>query len=150
MHRVRRTGRPGDDTGRRVALHTFALYCSGAETNSWPEPDAAACTQAAVPKRQLAARYNEDSLRGRFAMTAASISNSISGSQGLLAGELSTHSETSVPRSFLGNHTYSCALPVRGGVCNCQSDHDPSTDPWPYLSARSRSGVAQHRSSRAG
>jgi hypothetical protein len=43
--------------------------------------------------------------------------------------------ETSIPRGFLGNHTYSCALPVRGGVCNCQPDHDPSTDPWPYLSA---------------
>ena len=42
--------------------------------------------------------------------------------------------ETGIPRGLLGNHTYWCALPVRGGVCNCQSDHDPSTDPWPYLS----------------
>ena len=82
-------------------------------------------------------------------MTAASISNSISGSQGLLTGELSTDNETSIPRSFLGNHTYSCALPVRGGVCNCQSGHDPSTDPWPYLSTRNRSGAAQHQISRA-
>ena len=47
---------------------------------------------------------------------------------------VSTDSETSIRRGFLGNHTYSCALPVRGGVCNCQLDHDPSTDPWPYLS----------------
>jgi hypothetical protein len=48
---------------------------------------------------------------------------------------VSTDSETSISRGFLGNHTYSCALPERGGVCNCQSDHDPSTDPWPNLSA---------------
>jgi hypothetical protein len=47
---------------------------------------------------------------------------------------VSTDIETSIARGFLGNHTYSCALPVRGGVCDCQSDHDPSTDPWPYLS----------------
>lgn len=49
---------------------------------------------------------------------------------------MSTNSETGFPRGLLGNHTYWCALPVRGGVCNCQSDHDPSTDPWPYLSTR--------------
>jgi hypothetical protein len=48
---------------------------------------------------------------------------------------VSIDSETSISRGFLGNHTYSCALPVRGGVCNCQSGHDPSSDPWPYLSA---------------
>ena len=48
---------------------------------------------------------------------------------------MSTDSETSISRGFLGNHTYSCALPVRGGVCNCQSDHDPTSDQSPYLSA---------------
>ena len=60
--------------------------------------------------------------------------------------------ETAIRRGFLGNHTYSCALPVRGGVCNCQSDHDPSTDPWPYLSigkTSSKGAAAQPRSSRA-
>ena len=47
---------------------------------------------------------------------------------------MTTNSETSTTRGFLGNHTYSCALPVRGGVCNCHLDHNPSADPWPYLS----------------
>jgi len=28
-------------------------------------------------------------------------------------------------------HTYACALPTRGGVCDCQPGHDPSIDPWP-------------------
>jgi hypothetical protein len=49
---------------------------------------------------------------------------------------VSTDSETSISRGFLGNHTYSCALPVRGGVCDCQSDYDRTTDPWPDLSIR--------------
>ena len=49
---------------------------------------------------------------------------------------MSMNGEIGVPRGLLGNHTYWCALPVRGGVCNCQSDHNPSTDPWPYLSTR--------------
>jgi len=53
---------------------------------------------------------------------------------------VSTDSETRISRGFLGNHTYSCALPVRGGVCNCQQGHDPSADPWPYLSARQARG----------
>lgn len=30
-------------------------------------------------------------------------------------------------------HTFSCALPTRGGVCDCQPGHDPSIDPWPHL-----------------
>jgi hypothetical protein len=51
---------------------------------------------------------------------------------------MSTNSETGFPRGLLDNHTYWCALPVRGGVCNCQSDHDPSTDPWPYLATLKR------------
>jgi hypothetical protein len=71
-------------------------------------------------------------------MTAAVISNSSSGSRRLHVGELSTDSEMSIVRGFLANHTYSCALPVRGGVCDCQSDHDPSTDPWPSLSRRNQ------------
>jgi hypothetical protein len=84
-------------------------------------------------------------------MTATATGTSSSGYQGFLAGELNTDGEASIARGFLGNHTYSCALPVRGGVCDCQSGHDPSTDPWPSLSTgvTSRSGVAQRRSSRA-
>ena len=68
-----------------------------------------------------------------------------------LAGQLNADGEASIARGFLGNHTYSCALPVRGGVCDCQSDHDPSTNPWPSLSTgvTRRSWVAQRRSSRA-
>jgi hypothetical protein len=31
-------------------------------------------------------------------------------------------------------HTYTCALPTRGGVCNCQAGHNPSINPWPQLS----------------
>ncbi len=31
-------------------------------------------------------------------------------------------------------HTYTCALPTRGGVCNCQPGHNPSINPWPQLS----------------
>jgi hypothetical protein len=61
---------------------------------------------------------------------------------------VSTDIETSIRRGFLGNHTYSCALPVRGGVCNCQLDHNPSTDPWPYLSSgktNSERGSASHQ-----
>jgi hypothetical protein len=83
-------------------------------------------------------------------MTATAIGTSSSGSHRILAGESNTV-EASIARGFLGNHLYSCALPVRGGVCDCQSDHDPSTDPWPSLSTgvTSRSGVAQRRSSRA-
>jgi hypothetical protein len=51
---------------------------------------------------------------------------------------VSIDSQTRVLGGFLGNHTYSCALPVRGGVCNCQLDHDPATDPWPFLSTGRR------------
>lgn len=31
-------------------------------------------------------------------------------------------------------HTYTCALPTRGGVCNCQPGHNPSINPWLQLS----------------
>lgn len=31
-------------------------------------------------------------------------------------------------------HTYTCALPTRGGVCDCQPGHNASIDPWPQLS----------------
>lgn len=51
-----------------------------------------------------------------------------------LAATVSADGEQSFLRGLLGNHTFSCALTVRGGVCNCQSGHNPSTDPWPYLS----------------
>ena len=41
-----------------------------------------------------------------------------------------THaSDTTIQR-----HTYTCALPTRGGVCNCQPGHNPSINPWPQLS----------------
>jgi len=41
-----------------------------------------------------------------------------------------THaSDTTIQR-----HTYTCALPTRGGVCDCQPGHDPSSNPWPQLS----------------
>ena len=36
--------------------------------------------------------------------------------------------------STFQTHTYTCALPTRGGVCDCQPGHDPSIDPWPQLS----------------
>jgi hypothetical protein len=38
-------------------------------------------------------------------------------------------SDTTIQR-----HTYTCALPTRGGVCDCQPGHDPSINPWPQLS----------------
>ena len=38
-------------------------------------------------------------------------------------------SDTTIQR-----HTYTCALPTRDGVCNCQPEHDPSINPWPQLS----------------
>ena len=34
-------------------------------------------------------------------------------------------STTNLPSGLLGNHTYSCALPARGGVCNCQTGPQP-------------------------
>jgi hypothetical protein len=84
-------------------------------------------------------------------MTAALTSDSIVGSRGLAGDASSTDSEMDPPRGFLGNHTYSCALPVRGGVCDCQSDHNPAADPWPHLSTAKINGrgAAQRRSSRA-
>jgi hypothetical protein len=42
-----------------------------------------------------------------------------------------THaSDTAIQR-----HTYTCARPTRGGVCDCQPGPDPATDPWPQLSS---------------
>jgi hypothetical protein len=49
------------------------------------------------------------------------------------AATVTTDSEIIIAVGFLGNHTYSCALTVCGGVCNCQSGHNPSVDPWPLL-----------------
>jgi hypothetical protein len=38
-------------------------------------------------------------------------------------------SDTTAPR-----HTYSCALPTRGGVCDCQPEQVQTTEPWPQPS----------------
>ena len=51
----------------------------------------------------------------------------------LAAAAVTSDSEIVIAVGFLGNHTYSCALTVCGGVCNCQSGHNPSIDPWPSL-----------------
>lgn len=45
---------------------------------------------------------------------------------------MSSTLDFSVPSPGLfGRHTFSCALPTRGGICNCRPGHDPSIDPWP-------------------
>lgn len=38
------------------------------------------------------------------------------------------------PSDGNGNHTFGCALPMHGGVCNCQPGHNATADPWPPLS----------------
>ena len=42
---------------------------------------------------------------------------------------MSNDSDTTIRK-----HTYTCALPTRGGVCNCLPGHNPSINPWPQLS----------------
>ena len=65
-------------------------------------------------------------------MTEASLSSfGTNGFRSPSAGGLSRDNATCLTRSLIGNHAYSCALPVRGGVCDCQTGYNPSTNPWP-------------------
>jgi hypothetical protein len=42
---------------------------------------------------------------------------------------------THYSESTIQRHTYTCALPTRGGVCDCQPGHDPAINPWPQPSS---------------